>query len=199
MESSTPEISQDIISPNPAVPMATNNPATQIFLIKEELPSTENTDNQVLQSSYPTRQEQPRFVRITSHAQSNTLSLTKNDLKATVAPNELAQHSSSTTQVMFEDKSNQLLQNKKQRNKKKETKSSHGPYICDKCKKSFVHEASLKAHVRRTYCQEAKSLVSIIFRIILIQFWDLHNNGRLKEILIITLFSSFAEIPAHSY
>ena len=155
MESRTPNISQDIITSNPAVPIATQSSATQIFLIKEELPNTEIDSNSGIPSVYQARQDQQRFVRITSHVQSS-------NSPASRISNEIAQNSSLTTHTVTQDKSYPSNEDKKQRTpvKKKDIQSNCGPYICDKCKKSFVHEASLKAHVRRTYCQEAKSLVS---------------------------------------
>ena len=155
MESRTPNISQDIIPSNPAVPIVTQSSATQIFLIKEELPNSEIDSNSGIPSVYQPRQDQQRFVRITSHVQSS-------NSPASRISNEIAQNSSLTTHTVTQEKSYPSNEDKKQRTpvKKKDIQSNCGPYICDKCKKSFVHEASLKAHVRRTYCQEAKSLVS---------------------------------------
>ena len=149
MDSNTNEISKDIMDSDSSVPMASQNSATQIFLIKEELPNAENDSNQRVSSTYQTRQDQQRFVRITSHVQSNKVPLNRKEAKTTVISNEITPSSGERKQRCQANKN--------------EPKSSLGPYICDKCKKSFVHEASLKAHVRRTYCQEAKSLVSHMF------------------------------------
>ena len=162
MDSNTNEISKDIMDSDSAVPMASQNSATQIFLIKEELPNAENNSNQRVSSTYQTRQDQQRVVRITSHLQSNKVPLNRKDVKTTVISNEIAPSSG----------------DRKQRSpaNKNDPKSSLGPYICDKCKKTFVHEASLKAHVRRTYCQEAKSLVSHMFVIPFLNSFDVQKK-----------------------
>ena len=192
MESRTPNTSQEIITSNPAVPIATQSSATQIFLIKEELPNTEIDSNSGIPSAYQARQDQQRFVRITSHVQSS-------NSPASRIPNEIAQNSSLTTHTVTQDKSYPSNEDKKQRTpvRKKEMQSNCGPYICDKCKKSFVHEASLKAHVRRTYCQEAKSLVSNAFKMIF-EHQNLRFNGEgLQDSSY--HFSWFSEIPTNSY
>ena len=162
MERSSNETSQEMVSSTPAVPMASQNSATQIFLIKEELPNKQINSNLGVPSSYQIQQDHQTFVRINSHIAPTNLASNRKDVKTTIISNELGQNSSGATNFVTGDKDVPVLGSNKPRiqAKKKEPKSGHGPYICDKCKKSFVHEASLKAHVRRTYCQESKSLVS---------------------------------------
>ena len=162
MDSSSNEMSEEISHCNQAVPMASQTSATQIFLIKEELPNNQINSNQGAPPGYQAPQDHQRFVRIASHVSTNNLSSNRKDVKTRITSNELAQNSSGTTNMVSGDTDDPILGAKKPRTpvKKKELKSGHGPYICDKCKKSFLNEASLKAHVRRTYCQESKSLVS---------------------------------------
>ena len=160
MESGSSEMSQEFISSNSAVQVPTQNSATQIFLIKEELPNSEKKTSQGVASNYHNHSDQQKFVRITSNAANTHLLPNRADETTMIISNDLSQnHVTPKQNIEIDIQSN----NKKQRKytKKKHSKSSDdGPYTCDKCKKSFIHEASLKAHVRRTYCQEAKSLVS---------------------------------------
>ena len=160
MESGTAEMSQEFISSNSAVQVPTQNSATQIFLIKEELPNSEKKDNQEIASNHQNHSDQHKFVRITSNAESTHLLPNRTEETTMIISKDLSQNHVIPKQSIEIDVQSH---NKKQRKytKKKHSKSSDdGPFTCDKCKKSFIHEASLKAHVRRTYCQEAKSLVS---------------------------------------
>ena len=58
MERSSNETSQEMASSTPAVPMASQSSATQIFLIKEELPNNQINSNLGVPSSYQIQRDQ---------------------------------------------------------------------------------------------------------------------------------------------
>ena len=159
MESGSPQMSQEFVPTNSAVQLPTQNSTTQIFLIKEDLPNSEKTSSTGTASTYSNQSDQHKFVRISSNVSSANLTPNRTEETTMIISNELPQNKTtpkSTNEADFQP----ARRKQRSSNKKKDSKSSDGSYTCDKCKKSFIHEASLKAHVRRTYCQEAKSLVS---------------------------------------
>ena len=160
MESGSSEMSQEFISSNSAVQVPTQNSATQIFLIKEELPNSEKKISQGVASNYHNHSDQHKFVRISSNASSTHLLPNRADETTMIISNDLSQNHVTPKKNIEIDIQSHSKKQRKYSTKKHSKSSEDGPYTCDKCKKSFIHEASLKAHVRRTYCQEAKSLVS---------------------------------------
>ena len=162
MENSRSEMSQDFISSNSAVEVPTQSSATQIFLIKEDIPNSVKKGSQELASNFHNLSEQHQFVRITQNSSSSDLLPNRSDKTTMILSTEVSQNELSRNETPQVD-THSYKKKQRNSNKKKHSKSSEdGSYTCDKCKKSFTQEASLKAHVRRTYCQEGKSLVSTV-------------------------------------
>ena len=162
MESGSPQPSEELVSTNSAVQLlpTQNSAKTQIFLIKEEIPNSAKGLSTRTASTYLNRSDKQEFVRISENSSSKDLALSINREATMVISNDLSQ-SDITTKSTNEAGSAFPPNKRKSKNatKNKDSKANEGSNTCDKCKKSFAHEASLKAHVRRTYCQEAKSLV----------------------------------------
>ena len=157
MESGTSPMSQEFVFSNSTVPRTTENSATQIFLLKEEVPNSGKKDDKKMGSNFLKQSENQQFLRVANSSTVN-LSPVSTGRSSTTVINEASQNELSIK--VLDDRDVTRKKKQKRSNKKVVSDNSDGPYTCDKCKKSFTHESSLKAHVRRTYCQEAKSLVS---------------------------------------
>ena len=160
MERSKLQPSQDTSASkeDASMPVSTPNAATQIFLIKEELPYT----NQSKKSSLPgtgfiNEKEQPQIIKISAETASRNVALVEKN-----SPTVSITHESpnkGTHAIVIQRSSSRKIKQEKEKAKDTKMKNKDSKYTCDKCQKSYIHEASLKAHVRRTYCQETKSLV----------------------------------------
>ena len=158
MELSKSQPSQDVSASNEEIstPVSTPNTATQIFLIKEELPYTRQSKKSSL-TGFIDEKEQPQIIKISAESASRNVALIeKNTPTVSIthqSPNQ------ATHAIVIERSSSNKTKQVKEKAKDSKMKSKDSKYTCDKCQKSYIHEASLKAHVRRTYCQETKSLV----------------------------------------
>ena len=157
MDGRTSQQQRVTTSTNSAVPVSSQNAATQIYLIKGELPSPVKGGSTIASNDF--NQKDRQVVRISSESVSEHLPLAASEPSTMIVATESPKQQ---TEVKTSDRN--VLPEKKKRQSSKSTrtgsKKSSGTYTCEKCKKSYIHEASLKAHVRRTYCQENKSLVS---------------------------------------
>ena len=147
METNGSQIPIEFETSNSAVQIPTQNSTTQIYLIREDIPqSQENKNNLGGKASHLNESRQHKIVRVCPNSQVELPEKTASES----SKNQTASKNTADTDTP--------TQRKRLRTSVK-TKLD-GPYTCDKCKKSFKKETSLKAHVRRTYCQEGKSLVS---------------------------------------
>ena len=157
MESTSSQPQRVTPSTNAAIPVPSQNAATQIYLIKEEIASPIKKGSTVVNYADPTDHE---IVRISPSAAGEHLTLVTSEPSTMIVPKESI--NKQTEKKVVSEHNVLPVKKKRQSSKGARTASKKvaGQYTCEKCKKSYVHEASLKAHVRRTYCQENKSLVS---------------------------------------
>ena len=143
----TTQIPIEFETSNSAVQIPTQNSTTQIYLIREDIPqSQENKNNLGVKASNLNESRQHKIVRVCPNSQ--------------VEIPERTASESSKNQTALKNKADTDTPTQGKRSRTSAKAKLDGPYTCDKCKKSFKKETSLKAHVRRTYCQEGKSLVS---------------------------------------
>ena len=147
METNGTQIPIEFETSNSAVQIPTQNSTTQIYLIREDIPqSQENKNNLGVKASLLNESRQVKIVRVCPDSQ--------------VELPEKTESESSKNQTALKNKADTDAPTQRKRSRTSAKAKLDGPYTCDKCKKSFKKETSLKAHVRRTYCQEGKSLVS---------------------------------------
>ena len=155
METNGGQIPIEFETANSAVQIPTQNSTTQIYLIREDIPpSQENKNNLGAKTSHLADSRQQKIVKISSHGSSTNILQNKQCEPPTRTPRDSSGNSIASKNAADADTP---IPRKKSRTSAKA--KLDGPYTCDKCKKSFKKETSLKAHVRRTYCQEGKSLV----------------------------------------